>query len=285
MHKPIFDGLFFRVHLMKIIILFFTALISSLSIAEESKPRLIAIDGAITEIIYQLNAADNLVAVDSTSKHPKAATQLPNVGYMRALSAEGILSLKPTQIITTSAAGPKPVIEQLKQSGVDIAVIDQPYTVEGTQQKIAALGQLLNREQEAQALIQTMQKAIDKSLANVPTNKEPLTALFFLGMRGNQLMAAGQGTQADAMLAITGIKNAGDSFNSYKPLSKEAVLNINPDIIIISQHNAFDLDVKNQFSFTSAFKNDRILVGKSEDLLGFGPRLAQGIELIINTAY
>ena len=270
---------------MRYLIFCLAIVVSQFSLADALQPRLISIDGAITEIIYQLNAAENLVAVDSTSKHPKAATELPNVGYMRALSAEGILSLQPTQIITTSAAGPQAVIAQLKQSGVDITVIDQPYTVAGTKTKILTLGKMLQREKAAQALIDTMQESINHSLAMVPTDQKPINALFFLGMRGNQLMAAGQGTQADAMLKITGIENAGASFKSYKPLSKEAVINIDPDVIIISQHNAFDAKIKEQFAFTSAYKNNRILVGKSEDLLGFGPRLASGVKQIVDTAY
>ena len=129
---------------MRYLIFCLAMVVSQLSQADALQPRLISIDGAITEIIYQLNAAENLVAVDSTSKHPKAATELPNVGYMRALSAEGILSLQPTQIITTSAAGPQAVIAQLKKSGVDNTVIDQPYTVAGTKTKILTLGKMLH---------------------------------------------------------------------------------------------------------------------------------------------
>ena len=62
--------------------------------------RIIAIGGSITEIIYALGAEDKLVAVDSTSMYPASALERhPDVGYMRALSAEPVLSVAPDVIL------------------------------------------------------------------------------------------------------------------------------------------------------------------------------------------
>ena len=74
---------------------------------------LVSIDGALTEIVYALGAEDRLVGVDSTSVYPEAVQSLPQVGYMRQLSAEGILSLQPDLVLATRDAGPEPVFELL----------------------------------------------------------------------------------------------------------------------------------------------------------------------------
>src|SRR5690606_16447283 len=59
--------------------------------------RIVAVGGSITEILYALGRQDRVVAVDSTSAYPPAALQdKPNVGYMRALSPEGVLGLNPS---------------------------------------------------------------------------------------------------------------------------------------------------------------------------------------------
>ena len=72
------------------------------------------ISGAITEVVYALGAEGQLVGTDTTSLFPAAAQKTPKVGYLRQLSAEGILSLKPDAVIATSEAGPPVVLDQLR---------------------------------------------------------------------------------------------------------------------------------------------------------------------------
>ena len=72
--------------------------------ARAQAQRVVSVGSALTEIVYALGAEKMLVGVDTTSLYPAAARSLPQVGYMRALSAEGVLSLKPTLVIATTAA-------------------------------------------------------------------------------------------------------------------------------------------------------------------------------------
>ena len=74
-------------------------------------------------MVYALGAQEQLVGTDTTSLYPPAARQTPKVGYMRQLSAEGLLSLKPTLIMATTAAGPASTLEQLKATGIEIAIL------------------------------------------------------------------------------------------------------------------------------------------------------------------
>ena len=76
--------------------------------ARAQAQRVVSVGSALTEIIYALGAEKMLVGVDTTSLYPAAARSLPQVGYMRALSAEGVLSLRPSLVIATTAAGPSP---------------------------------------------------------------------------------------------------------------------------------------------------------------------------------
>jgi iron complex transport system substrate-binding protein len=75
--------------------------------------RLVSVGGALTEIVYALEAQAELVGVDSTSQYPVAAQRLPSVGYARSLSLEGVLALAPTQVLATEDAGPPAVLRQL----------------------------------------------------------------------------------------------------------------------------------------------------------------------------
>ncbi|MGB1092809.1 MAG: heme/hemin ABC transporter substrate-binding protein, partial [Oceanobacter sp.] len=98
--------------------------------------RVVSIDGSLTEIIYALNAQGRLVGVDTTSRYPQAATQLPQVGYMRQLSVEGILSLMPDLVIATPDAGPESVFQQLKEAKVRVLIVPNDYSLTGVLNKV-----------------------------------------------------------------------------------------------------------------------------------------------------
>ena len=85
------------------------ASVTTFSIAQSRLPRLITAGGGITEIAYLLGAQDQLVGTDTTSLYPAAALKTAKVGYMRQLSAEGLLSLKPDAMIATTG-GPASVV-------------------------------------------------------------------------------------------------------------------------------------------------------------------------------
>jgi ABC-type hemin transport system substrate-binding protein len=82
----------------------------------DATSRIVSVGGAVTEIVYRLGAAEHLVGVDTSSTYPAAATQLPQVGYQRMLSVEGVLSLRPTLVLLSVEAGP-PDAEALLKLG------------------------------------------------------------------------------------------------------------------------------------------------------------------------
>ena len=122
--------------------------VATLSIAQSRLPRLITAGGGITEIAYLLGAQDQLVGTDTTSLYPAAALKTAKVGYMRQLSAEGLLSLKPDAMIATTEAGPPVVIDQIRSAGVRVELIEADHTWAEVQRKIAAVARLGARERE-----------------------------------------------------------------------------------------------------------------------------------------
>ena len=150
----------------------------------------VSIDGALTEIIYQLGAEQRLAAVDTTSVYPEAATQLPQVGYMRQLSAEGILSVKPSLVIASRDAGPESVFEQIQAAGVRVVRIKTADSVDGVAEKIRQVADALNMSAQGDALAVQVTAQSQQVLAQLPADKQPAT-LFLLGAGGRGLMAAG----------------------------------------------------------------------------------------------
>lgn len=267
-------------------------LLLSLSTFAAAKQRVVVIDGALTEIVYLLGGEKNLVAVDTTSVYPPQASKLPNVGYMRALSAEGILSSKPSLVITSPSAGPKTAIDKIKAAGVKLETVKSDYSIEGLYNKVKRLGQLLNKQEQALELNQQLGRQLESmtrvlSGQYVKAKRKP-RILFFLGMQGNQYMAAGGKTQADAVIDIIHAENALDkNVKGYKPLSKESVLSINPDVIIVLATQGLDKAQAyiDKLKMTKAYNNNQVAVINASVLLGFGPRLPQGLKQLITVTY
>lgn len=268
--------------------LFSFALFSS---AVSSAERVVSIDGSLTEIIYALQAENSLVAVDTTSRYPQAATKLPDVGYMRQLSAEGILALSPTLVLASTDAGPDSVFEQLQQAGVRVVRIRNDYSVDGVLNKIQAVADALNKPEAGRALAGNIKQQADAALASIPADAAPPATLFILGAGNRGLMAAGSKTQADAMLALLNARNV-MAYNGYKPVSAEAVLQAGPEVVLIANTEAVannsqtqSAALSTQLAMTPAFSQQRIHTLDTSLVLGFGPRIGSALEQLAALLY
>lgn len=259
---------------MKVLLVALAMALSSMS--SQAQMRLVSIDGSVTEIIYALGAEQQLVAVDTTSRYPPAATELPDVGYMRQLSVEGILSLTPTTVIASDDAGPEEVFGQLQAAGVTVVKVKDDASLAGVQAKIAAVARALGREAAGEVL----QQQVEQQVQQAQQRLAPLAgqrALLLLGAGNRGLMAAGTGTQAQALLDMLALENV-IQHPGYKPLNPESALAVAPEVVIVAQTGPLQVDnIRQQLALTPAVKNDRLVVLDAGLLLGFGPRLAQAL--------
>ncbi|MDP1977199.1 hemin ABC transporter substrate-binding protein [Undibacterium sp.] len=252
----------------------------------KGKQRIISVGGAITEIIFALNANNDLVAVDTTSNFPESVQKLPNVGYARALSAEGVLALAPTQIIASEDAGPPAVIRQLSSSGIPLAVLPAHHKFEGVLDRIRQIGELTGTQAQAATLMQGLQKEWAKVRTPIEQRKSKVPkAVFILAHAPNQIMVAGRETAAHAVLEYAGASNAltaangGNGFSGYKPLTPEAMIAAQPDIIVVTDQGlkasgGIDSVLKLPgVEQTPAGRKRRVLSQEAMLMLGFGPRL------------
>ena len=105
------------------------------ALAEDAK-RIVTLGGSVTEIAMALGAGDLLVARDSTSTYPSEITTLPDVGYIRGLSPEGVLSVAPDLILAEADAGPPAAVDVLTAAGVPFLRMPGDPTPAGVVAKI-----------------------------------------------------------------------------------------------------------------------------------------------------
>lgn len=245
--------------------------------------RLIAVGGAVTEVVYALGAQSLLVATDTTSLYPEAATRTPKVGYLRQLSAEGLLSLRPDAIVGSSEAGPAIVLEQVQAAGVRVELVPSSHDFDEVLRKVEVVGRITGHVAQAQALAQQLRQQWQQVRAQLAQAPRRPRALFILSHSGAP-MVAGRGTAAHALLALAGADNAITEFSGYRPLTAEAMAAVAPQVLVNSTQGIEALGGVEAFwrrpelALTPAFARKALVTMEASHLLGFGPRLPSAVQ-------
>ncbi len=245
--------------------------------------RVVSVGGSTTEIVYALGAGGSLVGVDTTSLYPSVATELPNIGYVRQLSAEGLLSLKPDLLLTGSEAGPATALQQAEAVGVPIVKMSEGYTPEAVEAHIETVGKALGREAEAAELRAAFSADIATVHAEIAKTTSKPRVLFVLQTSRGAMLVSGTDTAASAMIELAGGVNAVTEFTGYKPFSPEAATLAAPDVILMSDQTVEALGgtetvlAESAFQLTPAGQNGRVVMMDALYLAGFGPRLAHAL--------
>ncbi|WAT02780.1 hemin ABC transporter substrate-binding protein [Rouxiella chamberiensis] len=240
--------------------------------SSQAAERIVSIGGDVTEIVYALGAGNELVARDSTSTHPDKATKLPDVGYMRMLNAEGILSTKPTLVLSSELAQPSLALQQVAQSHVKVVRVPGSPTLDTVVQKIEVIANALGRQAEGEKLITDYRNQL-KAIQGTPLHAK---VLFIMSHGGMSSMAAGQNTAADSIITSAGAQNAMQGFSRYRPLSQEGIVAAAPDLLLLTGDGVKTLGgIDNVWklpglAMTPAGKNKRVLIVDDMALLGFG---------------
>jgi iron complex transport system substrate-binding protein len=243
--------------------------------------RIVTAGGAVTETVCALGAESLLVGTDASSVYPESVTKLPQVGYVRTLSAEGVLSLKPSLVITTQEAGPPAALTHIINGGGTTFTVSAEHSIEGAKDRIRMIASALRREPNGEALIAALDRDIAAARAVVEKASVHPKVMFIYSRSPAAISVAGRNTAADAMIRLAGGVNPFD-YESYKPLTSEAVVTAAPDVIVVPTRGMDVLGGTDAVlrlpgvAETPAGKNRRIIALDDLLLLGFGPRTGLG---------
>ncbi|MEC5398548.1 heme/hemin ABC transporter substrate-binding protein [Uliginosibacterium sp. H1] len=242
--------------------------------------RVVSLGGPLTEIAFALGGGDRLVGVDASSVYPAAAAQLPKVGYYRSFSVEGVVSLQPQVVLALDHAGPPPAMEQLRKLGVQVVVLPSDPTLDALELRMDGVARALGLGDAGKRAALALRDEITKL-----TRAQSTQRVLLVSAHTGKLQAAGRGTAANALLRLTGARNAFDG-EGYKSLSGEAVAALQPDVIVTTTLSAEASGGVQGFAaqpglaVTPAARERRIIVMDDLLLLGFGPRLPEAVRLL-----
>lgn len=243
--------------------------------------RIAVAGGSITEIIYFLGEQNRLVAVDQTSNYPDEALQrFPSLGYVRNLSAEGVLSLSPSLVLGEHDMGPEEILGQLDAVDIEVIRTQETHDVAGILNKVRCVADVIGVREKADFLVAEKLQATVVQLAKIRDSSResnPRVALLLAFSEGSPIVA-GANTSGHGVLKMAGVDNVFSSIEGWKPVSLESMIEADPEFIVVTNRAVSaggGLDkVKDNpaIKHTTAARQNRVLSLDGMSLLGFGPR-------------
>ena len=256
-----------------------------------SSLNIVSLNGAITEVLYDLGYGDQIVGIDITSTYPadplKGKAQL---GHTSKLNAEAILALAPDYIFCLESEADKPVLQQLANTGVKLVPITVSTHLNNSAEMAAQLHAHLGGDDKPVRALQKKIQSDSLSLAQFLTNQTTAPKVLFIYARGTgRLFVGGADTPVAAMIEKAGGVNAVASMSGYKELTTESLLAADPDVLLLFSSGLASLDGKAGLTQIAgmeqvkAYQNDRIIAMDGHYLSSFGPRCgAAALELAQN---
>jgi len=245
--------------------------------------KIVSLNGSVSEVLAGLGLEKQIVGTDITSNYPEALKAKPKIGHNKNINAEGVLALQPSLIVGVKKEVSPALIAQFKAAGVKLLLVDQDYSVDGTKKLIHSLADSLQLTAKGDSIV----KVLDGDLAQLKPaaagDKKP-RVLFIYARGTGTMMVGGTGTQVDKAIVLAGGENAVTEFADYKPLTAEALVKANPDVILLfdsglqSLGGATGLAKVQGVKETNAGKNNKIISMDGELLSSFGPRLGIAVK-------
>ena len=250
-------------------------------VATPSHPqRVVALAPSITEVIFALDRGARLVGVTRYSDYPPAARSLPQVGSYIHLDLERIVSLEPDLCIAVKDGNPKAVVDRLEAFGIPVYAVN-PMNLESVVATVTEIAVLLNAQPEAGILVADLRRRIQTVRDKVAAEPHRPKVFFQIGLA--PIVSVGSHTLIDELIVTAGGINATAGPVPYPRFSREQVIALAPDIIIITSmaRGAVFESVKKeweQWPDIPAVRHNRIYLVDSDIFDRASPRLVEALE-------
>jgi iron complex transport system substrate-binding protein len=248
------------------------------SAAPAKTEKIVTLSGAVTEIVAALGHEKEIIGTDVTSTYPESLkATAKDLGHVSKISIEALIALQPTLILATEKDMTPELLEKIKKSGIRAEVFTQEFSPEGTKKLIADVAKALNH-----ADYKALEEKIDADLKTVKPIANAPKVLFIYARGANMMMVSGTGTPVEKTIQLAGGKNAVTDFADFKPLTPEALIKGNPDVILLFDSGIGSLGGPQGVlkipgvDKTNAGKNKKIIAMDGALLSGFGPRVGEG---------
>jgi iron complex transport system substrate-binding protein len=251
--------------------------------------RIIPLWDNIAEVVFALGLGDHVVARDTSTTFAQAR-KLPLVTRAHDVTAESVLSLRPTLILADEQSGPPEALRQIRDIGVPVVVFRRPTNVEEIPAQIRRIATALGVKKAGVELADKATADIDAVREGLPSNaRKPRVAFLYIRGNAGVSLIAGPGSGVDSMIKAAGGSDAGTAIhlaNPFTPLTSEALVKAQPDVILMTTTGLKSVGGVNGLldvpgvAQTPAGRDRRIVTMEDGLLFSFGTRTAHALRTL-----
>ncbi|MCX7620032.1 MAG: ABC transporter substrate-binding protein, partial [Acidimicrobiales bacterium] len=256
--------------------------------------RILPLRGSIAEVVFSLGLGDRVVGRDMTATFPQAA-HLPLVSRSHDITAEAALALHPTVILAQSDSGPPEALDQLRNAGIPVVLVDPPGSIDDIAPRIRLIAGALGVTAAGEQLIARTNADIKQAQEKIPTGiTPPRVAFLYLRGQAGVYLLGGPRSGADSMIAAAGGEDAGTAIGlsrSFTPITSEALVDAAPAILLLtttgldSVGGIDGLLAIPGIAQTPAGQNRRVVTVEDGLLYSFGARTPEALSILIDKFY
>jgi iron complex transport system substrate-binding protein len=261
-------------------------------VIEEEPQKIVSLIPSNTEIAFELDLGDKVVGVSDFDNYPHEAAEKEMIGGME-FNVEKIISLTPDLVLAhgsvmgSSTEG----LQQLRDAGITVLVVNDATSFEGVYASIEMIGKATGANEQAEETVQQMKddlQAVKDKAAEV--SEEERKSVFVEVSPSPEIFTPGSSTFMDEMLDLINAKNAAEEQEGWVQMNEEAVIALNPDVIVTTYgyytENAKELVLSREgWGDVPAIKNENVYDVHSDLVTRTGPRLVQGVEELAKAVY
>ncbi|WP_327356535.1 heme/hemin ABC transporter substrate-binding protein [Streptomyces sp. NBC_01304] len=262
----------------------------------KSTDRIVPLTGSLNEIVFTLGLGKQVVARDITATFEQA-DRLPVVTRGHDVSAESVLSLKPTVVLADTSTGPAEAIDQIRDAGIPVVVVEPAKSLDDVGTRIEEVAHTLGVDKAGEELEQRTQERISAVQKNIPKpkdGKKPRVAFLYLRGSASVYLLGGRESGAGSLLEAAGAIDAGAESGLQKDftaITSEALAKAAPDAILVMTKGLDSVEGIDGLAKipgvaeTPAGMDRRVVSIEDGILLNYGPRTDQVLESLVDQLY
>ncbi|MGG3940073.1 ABC transporter substrate-binding protein [Peribacillus psychrosaccharolyticus] len=259
---------------------------------EEEPQKIVSLIPSNTEIAFAMDLGEKIVGVSDYDNYPKETADIEKIGDLE-FNVEKIISLSPDLVLAheSTADSAKEGLQQLRDSGISVVVINDAANFKDVYSSIEMLGKATGANHNANVLIDEMKtklRTIEEKAAEIKQHEQKKVLVEVSG--SPEIYVTGKNTFLDEMLQLINAKNAAADQEGWAKMEEESMIEENPDVIITTygryvEDVTSDILNRNGWEAVTAIKEKQV-VDVNEDLVTrSGPRLAEGVEELAKAVY
>ena len=229
--------------------------------------KIFALSPSLVETVFYLGKGGNITGASSFCLYPEEAKKIPVVANISDLNLEYTLKNKPDLVLLMPSQSD--IKKKLSSLGIKSEIVAQE-TLEDILNSFKIIGDLTGTSKRAETVSDSLRKVLEGYRSENEGGKILISVGREYGTEATYIYSSGRTGFLNDIIELLGYSNALDTSIPYPKISAEAIIKLNPDMILDLASSAVPLsegemlDDWKFYNSISAWKNENIIVVKGD---------------------